>query len=430
MQNRKVSLRFFVLSSMMKGKGERKMKKLVLALLCALALCVGALAAEGDVVVSLRLGEEMMQVNGVSGEIDPGRGTKPLIVSERTLVPIRAVIEAFGGTVGWDGATQSAVLQLGGDTVRLVLGSTTAYFNDEVRTLDVAPVAINERTMLPIRFVAESFGLGVAWDGATGTVSVLRQEFAEDEYDALMSVVPEYSDKAWVIVNGNEPLFASYELVPGSFEYYGALDDMGRCGVCFASVGTDLMPTEDRGSIGAVKPTGWVNGKYEHVDGSYLYNRCHLIGFQLTGENANEKNLITGTRYLNIDGMLPFENAVADFVKETGMRVLYRVTPVFTENNLLADGVLMEAQSVEDGGEGLSFCVYCYNVQPYVDIDYATGANALAGNVIPSVEQGIYRTPSGKKYHFDPECGGKYSYETTIEEVRKAGLEPCARCAA
>lgn len=413
-----------------KRKGECEMKKLILSLLCALALCVGALAAEGDVVVSLRLGEERMQVNGAATEIDPGRGTKPLIVSERTLVPIRAVIEAFGGTVGWDGATQSAILTMDGDTVRLVLGSTTAYFNDEPRELDVAPVAINERTMLPIRFVAESFGLGVAWDGATGTVSVLRQEFSESEYDALMSTVPEYSDRAWVVVNGNEPFFASYELIPGSFAYYGALDALGRCGVCFSSVGTDLMPTEERESISAVKPTGWINEKYEHVDGSYLYNRCHLIGFQLTGENANEKNLITGTRYLNIEGMLPFENAVAEFVKTTGQRVLYRVTPVFTGDNLLADGVLLEAWSVDDGGEGLSFCVYCYNVQPYVDIDYATGANELSDAVLPNAAQKIYRTPTGKKYHLDAECGGKNSVETTPEEVRAAGLAPCSKCAA
>ncbi len=405
------------------------MKKIILTVLCALVLCLSALAAEGDVVVSLRLGEEMMTVNGAAAEIDPGRGTKPLIRNERTLVPIRAVIEAFGGTVGWDGATQSAILHLDGDTVRLVLGSTTAYLNDEPRTLDVAPVAINERTMLPIRFVAESFGLGVAWDGATSTVSVLRQNFTESEYDALMRVVPEYTDRAWVVVNGNEPLFASYELVPGSFEYYATLDALGRCGVCFASVGTDLVPTEARGSISSVNPTGWINEKYEHVDGSYLYNRCHLIGFQLTGENANEKNLITGTRYLNIEGMLPFENAVADFVEQTGQRVLYRVTPVFTEDNLLADGVLMEAWSVDDGGKGLSFCVYCYNVQPLVDIDYATGASALSGEVIAPVEtKGYYATPTGTRYHRDPECGGKNALEITEQQAQ--ALKPCSKCAA
>ncbi len=405
------------------------MKKVLLMLLCALALCLSVFAAEGDVVVSLRLGEEMMYINGAAAEIDPGRGTKPLIRNERTLVPIRAVIEAFGGTVGWDGATNSAILEMNGDTVRLVLDSTTAYLNDEPCTLDVAPVAINERTMLPIRFVAESFGLGVAWDGATSTVSVLRQNFAESEYDALMSVVPEYSDRAWVVVNGNEPLFASYELIPGSFEYYASLDELGRCGVCFASVGTDLMPTEERESISSVKPTGWINEKYEHVDGSYLYNRCHLIGFQLTGENANEKNLITGTRYLNIEGMLPFENAVADYVESTGERVLYRVTPVFTGDNLLAHGVLMEAWSVDDGGEGLSFCVYCYNVQPFVDIDYATGANALSGEVIVPVEtQGYYATPTGTRYHRDPECGGKNARE--ISEQAAMRLKPCSKCAA
>ena len=133
------------------------------------------------------------------------------------------------------------------------------------------------------------------------------------------------------------------------------------------------MPTEERGSIGSVKPSGWQTVKYDFVDGKYLYNRCHLLGYQLTGENANEQNLITGTRYLNVDGMLPFENMVADYVKETDNHVMYRVTPVFDGAELVARGVLMEAYSVEDGGDGVEFCVYCYNVQPGVKIDYATG---------------------------------------------------------
>ena len=140
-----------------------------------------------------------------------------------------------------------------------------------------------------------------------------------------------------------------------------------------ANIGQDLMPTEKRGAIGQVKPTGWHTVKYDQVEGKYLYNRCHLIGYQLTGENANEKNLITGTRYLNVDGMLPFENMVADYIKETGNHVLYRVTPVFNGNNLLASGVQMEAMSVEDKGAGISFNVFCYNVQPGVEINYADG---------------------------------------------------------
>ena len=162
-----------------------------------------------------------------------------------------------------------------------------------------------------------------------------------------------------------------------SFEYYGELDELGRCTVAYASIGKDLMPTEKRGSIGSVKPTGWHTVKYDIVDGKYLYNRCHLIGYQLTAENANKNNLITGTRYLNVDGMLLFENLVADNIKETNNHVLYRVTPIFTGDNLLADGVLLEAESVEDNGEGISYNVFCYNVQPGVKIDYVTGDSSL-----------------------------------------------------
>ena len=179
-----------------------------------------------------------------------------------------------------------------------------------------------------------------------------------------LHAIPAFSGKPYIEINGNIPFFTANELTAVSFEHYSDLDGLGRCGEAVASVGRDLMPDTDRGSIGSVKPSGWVTVKYDFVDGKYLYNRCHLIGYQLTGENANEKNLITGTRYLNIKGMLPFENMVADFVKETGYHVMYRVTPMFEGNNLVASGVLMEAQSVEDGGEGIRFNVYCYNVQP------------------------------------------------------------------
>ena len=165
-----------------------------------------------------------------------------------------------------------------------------------------------------------------------------------------------------------------------SYEYYSELDSLGRCGACMASVGQDIMPVEERGKIGSVKPTGWHTVKYEGiVDGNYLYNRCHLLGFQLTGENANVKNLITGTRYMNVEGMLPFENMVADYVKETGNHVMYRVTPLFEGDNLVVDGVLMEAKSVEDDGEDILFNVFCYNVQPGISIDYATGTSSLEG---------------------------------------------------
>ena len=191
------------------------------------------------------------------------------------------------------------------------------------------------------------------------------------EFD--FSALPPYSGEPYISVCGGDPDFSEDEITSVSFEYYSELDALGRCGVCIASVGQDIMPTEKRGSIGQVKPTGWHTVKYDFVDGKYLYNRCHLIGFQLTGENANKRNLITGTRYLNVEGMLPFENMVADYVKETENHVMYRVTPIFVGDELLARGVHIEAESVEDGGDGIMFNVFCYNVQPGVVLDYATG---------------------------------------------------------
>ncbi|MBO5837563.1 MAG: DNA/RNA non-specific endonuclease [Oscillospiraceae bacterium] len=184
-------------------------------------------------------------------------------------------------------------------------------------------------------------------------------------------------ETAYVAINDNVPDFEESELVTKSYEKYAPLDALGRCGVAMACVGQDIMPTEDRGSIGQVKPSGWHTVKYDIVDGKYLYNRCHLIGYQLTGENANKQNLITGTRYLNIEGMLPFEDMIADYVKETGNHVIYRVTPVFDGDDLVASGVQLEAISVEDDGEGICFNVYAYNAQPGVVIDYATGESKL-----------------------------------------------------
>ena len=191
--------------------------------------------------------------------------------------------------------------------------------------------------------------------------------------------IPAYSGNSYVEINGNVPSFSDSDLSTTSFERYSDLDSLGRCGVAFANIGKDLMPTEKRGTIGQVKPSGWHTIKYDNVDGKYLYNRCHLIGYQLTAENANEKNLITGTRYLNVTGMLPFENMVADYVKESNNHVLYRVTPIFEGNNLVAKGVQMEAMSVEDKGESISFNVFVYNVQPEITIDYATGNSSLSG---------------------------------------------------
>lgn len=277
-----------------------------------------------------------------------------------------------------------------------------------------------------------------------------------------LSSIAEFTDKPYVAVNGNVPYFTESELMDQSYEYYSDLDALGRCGTACASIGQDLMPTEPRGSIGMVKPTGWHTVRYDDlVDGKYLYNRCHLIGYQLTGENANTKNLITGTRYLNIDGMLPFENMVADYVKETGNHVMYRVTPIFEGDNLLANGVLMEGYSVEDKGAGVSYCVFAYNVQPGIEIDYATGESKLADGAqqeeqktatvtpTPSPEPEKQEPATGseasqadyilntntKKFHY-PTCSSvndmkeknKQEFFGTRDEAISNGYSPCGRC--
>ena len=207
---------------------------------------------------------------------------------------------------------------------------------------------------------------------------VERYEASQNASADSVEEIPPFSGEAYVVINDNVPFFVEEELTTESYEYYSELDALGRCGVTEACIGIDIMPTEERGDIGSVKPSGWKSVKYDIVDGKYLYNRCHLIGFQLAGENANKKNLITGTRYLNIEGMLPFENMVADYVQETENHVLYRVTPIFDGEDLVAQGVVMEGLSVEDAGEGICFCVFAYNAQPGVTIDYATGESWLS----------------------------------------------------
>lgn len=195
-----------------------------------------------------------------------------------------------------------------------------------------------------------------------------------------LASIPEYSNDNYVVLNNNEPNFTESDYTTDSFEHYSKLDSLGRAKVAYANIGVDLMPTEERGSIGQVKPSGWHLVKYDIVNGKYLYNRCHLIGFQLTGENANEKNLITCTRQMNTVGMLEFENKVANYIKSTNNHVLYRVTPIYKDDNLLASGVVMEAYSVEDSGEGIKFNVFVYNVQDGIDIDYKTGDSKLKNN--------------------------------------------------
>ena len=253
---------------------------------------------------------------------------------------------------------------------------------------------------------------------------------------ATLDSIPLYTDAPYVVLTDNQPNFAKEELVPASFESYSELDSLGRCGVAYACIGEDLMPTEERESISSVHPSGWQNAAYDFVDGRYLYNRCHLIGFQLAGENANALNLITGTRYLNVQGMLPFENMVADYVKETGNHVLYRVTPIFRGNDLVAQGVEMEAMSVEDDGDGILFHVYCYNVQPGVEIDYATGANnAAAAADDDGVQHTYILNTNSKKFH-DPACPlaesikekNRDTYKGTRELLIRQGYTACQNC--
>ena len=255
--------------------------------------------------------------------------------------------------------------------------------------------------------------------------------------------LPEYSGQPYVAINNNIPFFTDEDMTTEAFESYSDLDALGRCGTAYACVGTETMPTEERGDISSVKPSGWQSAQYDNVDGGYLYNRCHLIGFQLTAENANAQNLITGTRYLNIEGMLPFENMVADYIKETGNHVMYRVTPVFEGNNLVASGVVMEAKS--DDGDGILYCVYAYNVQPGINIDYATGNSSLGENTQTNTEESTSQeaetgtdyilNTNSMKFHL-PSCSSaadisdsnRQEYHGTRDELIGQGYEPCGRC--
>lgn len=251
---------------------------------------------------------------------------------------------------------------------------------------------------------------------------------------------------AYLIVNNGIPFFTEDEKVKKSFEKYSEFDALGRCGVTYACVGKDLMPKDDRESISSVYPSGWkYNGKsnnnqYDFVDGKYLYNRCHLIGFQLTGENANEKNLITGTRYLNINGMLTFENMIADAVREDNLHVLYRVTPIYDGDNLVAEGVLMEGYSVEDNGETIQFCMFAFNVQPGVEINYATGENWLVQDDVTNPTdsentQTYVLNINSKKFHYE-DCASavkindknKETKTCTRDELIEDGYSPCGVC--
>lgn len=257
---------------------------------------------------------------------------------------------------------------------------------------------------------------------------------SEGEEQLRLEDLSDYDGAPWVVINNNQPFFSD-KTTTKQFETYTGLDQKGRCGVAFANVSRDTMPLEERGPIGTVKPSGWQSVKYDFIDGRYLYNRCHLIGFQLTGENANPCNLITGTRSLNVDGMLPFENQVADYVRETGNHVLYRATPLFQGDDLVARGVELEAWSVEDQGAGICFHVWCWNVQEGVTIDYATGESVLTAELEDSKRSSYILNTAQKRFH-RPECSSvkgieeahKQRVRATREELIEQGYTACGRC--
>lgn len=283
--------------------------------------------------------------------------------------------------------------------------------------------------------------------GSKDKVDGPQEDLVNNNSYVSLDAIPAYDGKAYVAVNNNEPFFTDSDMTTTAFENYSDLDSLGRCGVAYANICKDIMPTEERGKIGMIKPSGWHTVKYDVIKDRYLYNRCHLIGYQLAGENANPKNLITGTRYLNVEGMLPFENLVADYVNNTGNHVLYRVTPMFSGSNLVANGVLIEAKSVEDNGGGILFNVYCYNVQPGVGINYENGDSWLDGTTgsassgadssaaensaadSSNSETMVHITATGKKYH-RAGCRTlkKSDTEVTLDEAKSMGLSPCGIC--
>ena len=251
-----------------------------------------------------------------------------------------------------------------------------------------------------------------------------------------LNAIPAWDGQPCFVIDDNTPGFTEADLTTDAFERYSALDVLGRCGSAYACVSEALLADEDRGSLASITPSGWVNRQYDFIDGKYLYNRCHLLGFQLTGNSASKRNLITGTRYLNIQGMLPFENQVADHVKDNSHHVLYRVTPLFRENDLVCRGVQMEAYCVECGNtDPFMFHVFCYNVQPGVLIDYETGESTFSEIGLNSEKKTYVLNTSSKKFH-DPDCGNaanisdknRDKVKITREELIYRGYEPCGVC--
>lgn len=289
-----------------------------------------------------------------------------------------------------------------------------------------------KKTALPLLLLILLFAVGCKKPNEVPTLALPETDRPAESFE--LSLVPDFSGEPYFIINDNNPFFTDEEITSRAYEIYKPLDKYGRCTVAYACLGVELMPTEERGNIGMVKPTGWHTVKYDCVDGKYLYNRCHLIGFQLSGENANERNLITGTRYMNIEGMLPFENMLADYIKETSNHVMYRVSPIFKDNELVARGVLMEAYSVEDNGHGICFCVFAYNAQPDIKIDYMTGESCLTSEANTKHITYVLNT-STKRFHL-PACPSleemslrnRKNFYGLREELILSDYEPCGLC--
>ena len=376
-----------------------------------------------------------------------------MIINDRTMVPMRGIFETLDFTVTWNEANRTISAE-GPHTVYMQIGNYRISVDGTVSVIDTPPVIIEGRTLIPLRALIEGIGCEVYWDDASRTVDINYEGSTGNQntennnpsasltsLEEAAANIPEFSNSPYVIINNNIPYFTQSDFAESSFEHYSELDSLGRCGQAFANIGYDLMPTEERGSIGQIKPAGWHTVKYDFIDGKYLYNRCHLIGFQLTAENDNEKNLITGTRYLNVEGMLPFENMTADYIRNNpDKHVLYRVTPIYQGDNLITSGLVMEGLSTEDSGGSLCFCVYVYNNQPNVEIDYATGeSRATNSETVPEkeIDENVTYIMNKKtlKFH-NPYCPSvddmneknKLYFYGTREEAIESGYIPCGYC--
>ena len=416
-----------------------KRKTALLALALTFIINIPGFAQNTDVTVNL---------NGRLLSFD----VPAMIINDRTMVPMRGIFETLDFTVTWN-ENKRTISAKGSHIVNMQIGNYRMSVDGVISEIDTPPVIIDGRTLIPLRALIEGIGCEIYWDDAARTVDISYAGYDESRIpdnnpsenftslEEILDKIPDFSDSPYVIINNNIPYFTQSDFAEDSFEYYSELDSLGRCGQAFANIGYDLMPAEERGSIGQIKPSGWHTVKYDFIDGKYLYNRCHLIGYQLTAENDNEKNLITGTRYLNVEGMLPFENMVANYIRNNpDKHVLYRVTPIYKGNNLVASGLLMEALSTEDSGGSLCFNIYVYNNQPNIEIDYATGdSRVINAEVIPEkiIDENVTYIMNKKtmKFH-NPYCPSvddmneknKLYFTGTRNEAVELGYVPCGYC--